>query len=210
MANLAHWDGNRYSHIALFSVSLTNWPVGSICHIVSSFILMNDCAWCRVLSLGSDPSVQGPGGVRREELEQKNEANEAYNSLRRVVYFLFDSDMDTMAANKREIFQTSKRIWTICSGHFPWLLPAAERPRQKNGFTRWYLPTSSMLSNIAIFTTWFLKSSTVRWSLHLGKRLAKLHRRCLATESQYREMAIRLGRFNNLHLHIRRRRAQPV
>src|SRR5882672_1308755 len=48
---------------------------------------------------------QGPGGVRREELEQKNLANEEYNGLRRVVYYLFDTDMDTMAANKREIFK---------------------------------------------------------------------------------------------------------
>ena len=47
---------------------------------------------------------QGPGGVRREELEQKNEVNEAYNSLRRVIYYLFDSDMATMAANKARLF----------------------------------------------------------------------------------------------------------
>jgi len=47
---------------------------------------------------------QGPGGVRREELEQKNQAKEAYDSLRRVVHFFFDTDMDTMAANKRRIF----------------------------------------------------------------------------------------------------------
>jgi len=44
---------------------------------------------------------QGPGNVRRKELEQENEE---YNGLRRVVHFLFDSDMNTMAANKREIF----------------------------------------------------------------------------------------------------------
>jgi hypothetical protein len=47
---------------------------------------------------------QGPGGARREELEQKNEANEAYNGLRRVIYYLFDSDMDTMGANKARLF----------------------------------------------------------------------------------------------------------
>jgi len=47
---------------------------------------------------------QGPGGVRREELEQENEVNEAYNGLRRVIYYLFDSDMATMAANKARLF----------------------------------------------------------------------------------------------------------
>jgi len=47
---------------------------------------------------------QGPGGVRREELEPKNQAKEEYNVLGRVVHFLFDSDAVTMAANKREIF----------------------------------------------------------------------------------------------------------
>jgi len=47
---------------------------------------------------------RGPGGVRREELEQKNQAKKAYDSLRRVVHFFFDTDMDTMAANKRKIF----------------------------------------------------------------------------------------------------------
>src|SRR6266498_586206 len=48
---------------------------------------------------------QAPGGVRREELEQKNQAREEYNSLRRVVHCFFDSDMDMMATNKREIFK---------------------------------------------------------------------------------------------------------
>ena len=47
---------------------------------------------------------QGPGGVRREELEQKNEAKEKYNGLRRVILCFFDSDVTTMAANKAEIF----------------------------------------------------------------------------------------------------------
>jgi len=44
---------------------------------------------------------QGPGDVRRKELEQENEE---YNGLRRVVHFLFESDMNTMAANKVEMF----------------------------------------------------------------------------------------------------------
>ena len=47
---------------------------------------------------------QGPGGVRREELEQKNQEKEEYNALRRVVHCLFDSDMNMMAANKKELF----------------------------------------------------------------------------------------------------------
>jgi hypothetical protein len=47
---------------------------------------------------------QGPGGVRREELEQKNQAKEEYDGLRRVVHCFFDSDMAVMAANKAEIF----------------------------------------------------------------------------------------------------------
>ena len=47
---------------------------------------------------------QGPGGVRREELEQKNEADEAYDGLRRVIYYLFDSDMNTMQDNKAQLF----------------------------------------------------------------------------------------------------------
>jgi hypothetical protein len=46
---------------------------------------------------------QGPGGVRREELEQENQEKEEYNDLRRVVQCFFDSDMVTMAANKAEI-----------------------------------------------------------------------------------------------------------
>jgi len=47
---------------------------------------------------------QGPGGVRREELEQKNQEKEEYNALRRVVHCFFDSDMDMMIANKKELF----------------------------------------------------------------------------------------------------------
>src|SRR5260221_10324228 len=49
---------------------------------------------------------QGPGGVRREELEQENEAKEGNKDLRlgRVVHFFFDSDKNTMASNKSEIF----------------------------------------------------------------------------------------------------------
>jgi hypothetical protein len=48
---------------------------------------------------------KGPGGVRREELEEKNQGNEDYNGLLRVVFFLFDSETKTMASNKREIFK---------------------------------------------------------------------------------------------------------
>ena len=57
---------------------------------------------------------QKPGGVHQEELEQKNQANEEYNGLRRVVYFLFNSDIDTMATNKRE----SSSIPTILNNMF--------------------------------------------------------------------------------------------
>jgi hypothetical protein len=47
---------------------------------------------------------QGPGGVLRGELEQRNRENEGYDGLRRVVHFFFDSNMSTMALNKAEIF----------------------------------------------------------------------------------------------------------
>ena len=47
---------------------------------------------------------QGPGGVRREELEDKNQAKEEYNGLRRVVHCFFDSNVVRMANNKAEIF----------------------------------------------------------------------------------------------------------
>jgi len=50
---------------------------------------------------------QGPGDVRREDLELENEE---YDSLRRVVHFLFDSDTNTMAANKREIFTHASHL----------------------------------------------------------------------------------------------------
>ena len=53
---------------------------------------------------------QGPGGVRREELEQKNQEKEEYNGLRRVIHCFFDSTMDTMAANKRAIFKHSSEF----------------------------------------------------------------------------------------------------
>ena len=48
---------------------------------------------------------QGPGGVRREELEQKHQAEQEYKDLRRVIHCFFDSDMSIMAANKSEIFK---------------------------------------------------------------------------------------------------------
>ena len=53
---------------------------------------------------------QGPGGVRRQELEQKNQDKEEYRNLRRVVHCFFDSEMTTMAANKREIFLNPKEL----------------------------------------------------------------------------------------------------
>jgi hypothetical protein len=61
---------------------------------------------------------QGPGGVRREELEQKNVMNGEYNSLRRVVFFLFDSDMDTMAENKAEMFTHPVEFEQYALDHF--------------------------------------------------------------------------------------------
>lgn len=47
---------------------------------------------------------QGPGGVRRQELDDANRESEAYGPLRRLVACLFDSDNTTMAANKRNLF----------------------------------------------------------------------------------------------------------
>ena len=60
----------------------------------------------------------GPGGVRREELEEKNETNETYNGLRRVIYYLFDSDMKTMAENKAELFTHSDDFEPYILGNF--------------------------------------------------------------------------------------------
>jgi len=53
---------------------------------------------------------QGPGGVRREELEQKNQDKEEYHGLRRVVHCFFDSDMTTMGMNKLEIFTNQHEL----------------------------------------------------------------------------------------------------
>jgi len=53
---------------------------------------------------------QGPGGVRREELEQQNQDKEEYHGLRRVVHCFFDSDMTTMGMNKLEIFTNAKEL----------------------------------------------------------------------------------------------------
>ena len=50
---------------------------------------------------------QGPGDVLRKELEQENEE---YNGLRRVVHFLFESDTNTMAANKGEMFTHASHL----------------------------------------------------------------------------------------------------
>src|SRR5258708_36019944 len=61
---------------------------------------------------------QGPGGVRREELEQENQEKEEYNGLRRVVHCFFDSDMVTMAANKREIFKHPNEFEQYMLGNF--------------------------------------------------------------------------------------------
>lgn len=52
----------------------------------------------------------GPGGIRREELKEESQENEQYNTLRRAVYCFFDSDDDTMAANKQRIFQHLKLL----------------------------------------------------------------------------------------------------
>jgi hypothetical protein len=46
---------------------------------------------------------KGPGGVRREELEEENE-NEEFTTFRRVIFCFFDSSDDTMRANKRHLF----------------------------------------------------------------------------------------------------------
>jgi hypothetical protein len=70
---------------------------------------------------------QGPGGVRREELEQKNELNEAYNGLRRVIYHLFDSEMATMAANKARLFTHSLELEPYILDNFhPYFQPLKE------------------------------------------------------------------------------------
>ena len=61
---------------------------------------------------------QGPGGVRRQELEQKNQDKEEYRALRRVVHCFFDSDMGTMAANKREVFVNPDELEQFVLNHF--------------------------------------------------------------------------------------------
>ncbi len=46
---------------------------------------------------------KGPGGVRREELKEKNDENEELMPFRRVIFCFFDSSEDTMRANKRHL-----------------------------------------------------------------------------------------------------------
>ena len=61
---------------------------------------------------------QGPGGVRREELEQENQDNEDYEGLRRVVYCFFDSEDNRMAENKAEIFTHQNHLEQYVLGNF--------------------------------------------------------------------------------------------
>ena len=53
---------------------------------------------------------KGPGGVRREELEEGNDENEECIPVRRVVFCLFDSSEETMRANKRKLFSNPNHL----------------------------------------------------------------------------------------------------
>ena len=69
---------------------------------------------------------QGPGGVRREELKQKNQVTEKYHGLRRVILPLFDSDMSIIKQKSSPIHMNlDNMFWTISINISP-----AQRPRQ--------------------------------------------------------------------------------
>ena len=61
---------------------------------------------------------KGPGGVRREELEEKSDENEEFTPFRRVIFCFFDSSEDTMRANKRHLFMHPDKLEEFVLGNF--------------------------------------------------------------------------------------------
>ena len=152
---------------------------------------------------------QGPGGVRPEELEQKNQEKEEYNGLRRVIHCFFDSTMNTMAANKLAIFKHSSEFDQYILDNFHGYFQPL-RDLVKEWFHLLILAHKfHAFENTRTSTTRFLKFSTVHWGLPLLRILTKWRRRFLRTGKQMLRncwMAIPSERFNSLHLctHLRR------
>ena len=82
-----HGDGDHVFHDAVHDLESFFWVLVHICI-----------------------TRQGPGGVRREELVRKDQEDEEYSTLRRVVYCFFDSDNHTMQANKQHVFQNPRNL----------------------------------------------------------------------------------------------------
>jgi len=61
---------------------------------------------------------RGPGGVRREELEEGDNENEEFAPFRRVIFCLFDSSEDTMRANKRHLFSNPHHLEEFVLANF--------------------------------------------------------------------------------------------
>ena len=88
-------DRSRYFHDAVHDLESFFWVLVQICI-----------------------TRQGPGGARRDELQETNKYKKEHGKLARVVLCFFDSDTTTMVANKQEIFYRTEDLDEHVLDHF--------------------------------------------------------------------------------------------